>query len=113
MTDILPWVPILVGSIIVVFDIRATLYFRRQYRIIGRNWVIRAFYLIAAIITSVVIILTVARAILLMFSASAPLPDDNNIIRSYTQFVAGSAVVVLAIIPILMEVYFEEHEGRQ
>lgn len=112
MSEWLPWLPILIGSIIAVFDVRATLYFRRQYRLIGNNWIIRAFVRIAFTITAVVIILTSSRTILILFSADAPLPE-GNLVHSMTQFVAGSAVVWLSIIPILMQVYFENHEGRE
>ena len=111
MEIILPWLPILLGSIIAVFDVRATMYFHRQLRLIGNNWVIRSLFRTAATITAVVIILTVSRAILIVFSTALPI-EDADIVRSVVQFIAGLAVVWLSIIPIILRRYFEEHEGR-
>lgn len=112
MSEILPWLPIILGSIIAVLDVRATLYFRRQYRLIGNNWVIRSLYLTAGTITAVVIILTLSRAILIVFSNLAPAPS-GELVRNVTQFIAGFATVWLAIIPILLQRYFEANEGRK
>lgn len=111
MELILPWLPIALGSIIAVFDVRATLYFRRQYRMIGNNWVVRSLYRTAALITAVVIILTISRAILIVFSVIAA-PRESDLLRSIVQLIAGLAVVVLAVIPIMLQRYFESHEGR-
>jgi pilus assembly protein Flp/PilA len=111
MELILPWLPIILGSIIAVFDVRATMYFYRQLQMIGNNWVIRSLFRTAATITAVVIILTISRAILIVFSTAIQV-EDADIVRSAVQFIAGLAVVWLSIIPIILRQYFEEHEGR-
>ncbi len=110
---LIPWLTVFIGIAITWRDILATLYFRRQYRLIGNNWIIRSLYRTAATITAVVIILTINRIIVLIWAAPTSPLDKGDVIRIVSSLVSGLAIVWLAFIPELLRNYFEANEGRK
>lgn len=93
------WGTVILGLLLSVIGLRATLYFGRENRIV-HSWIIQAVYRTCLTITGVSLGLTVARAVQLTIG---PLP--------WVSVISGSLIVWLLIVPFMLQRIFKSHEG--
>ena len=100
MTDVLPWISVLLGLVLSATGLYSTFYFGRESRELKGNWVLQVVYRTVATITAAGMVLTFTSAYALAFG---PAP--------WTRIVNGLMVIWLLLIPILKYRVFHAHEG--
>ena len=96
------WFTVLVGCGLIWTAAGAIEYFRTQERLVGGSWILRIFLRTSIAVTFISMYFTVARVVTLVFGS-----------QPMVQVLSGVAIIILLLIPKIMQIVFEQHEGRR
>ena len=108
------WLIVALLVVLLWTHLQAILYFQRQEKLMGTNWVLHEYLRTARVFFAVFLVLTMSRAAVLLFSP--PTPFSGNVgdpVRVVAGIASGVAFLYLGLKPWRQRRLFKAHEGRE